>query len=66
VRSAPEPKSLLSRFVGASLLALVAAIALTLAFDLLTKIWLWLLLTVVLGALVAVVVWVVRRRRDRW
>lgn len=61
-----EPRSLISRFLGVCFLLLAAAIALTLALDLLAKIWVWLLLLAVLGALIAGAVWLARRRRDRW
>jgi hypothetical protein len=49
----------------ASLGLLIAAIALTLAFDLLGRIWPWLVFTAAAFGLVAVVVWIIRRRR-RW
>jgi hypothetical protein len=66
VTGTPEPRGAISRIVMASLGLLVAAVALTLAFDLLSKIWLWLALTAALSAAVAVAVWVIRRRRNRW
>ena len=62
----PEPKTLISRLVTACVLFLVAAVALTLAFDLLARIWLWLVLIAVLAGVVAAVIWIVRRRPSRW
>jgi uncharacterized membrane protein YccC len=66
VTGTPEPRGVISRIVMTSLGLLVAAVALTLVFDLLSRIWLWLGLTAVLSAAVAVAVWVIRRRRNRW
>ena len=62
----PEPRNLMSRFVTACVLFLVAVVALTLALDLLSRIWLWVALIAGLVGLVAVVIWIVRRRQDRW
>lgn len=61
-----EPKTLISRFVAACGLFLVAVAVLTIALDLLAKIWVWVALIVVLTGLVATVIWIVRRRRARW
>ena len=66
MNTSPEPKTLISRFVTACVLFLVAAVALTLAFDLLARIWLWLVLIAVLAGVVAVVIWIARRRQNRW
>ena len=66
MNTSPEPKTLISRFVTACFLFLVAVVALTLAFDLLAKIWLWLVLIAGLAGVVAVAIWIVRRRQNRW
>jgi uncharacterized membrane protein len=66
VTTSPEPRSLLSKFVTACVLFLVAVVALTLAFDLLTRIWYWLVLIAGLVGVVAVVIWIVRRRQNHW
>jgi membrane protein YdbS with pleckstrin-like domain len=60
-----EPRGLVSRLVMTSLGLLVAAVALTLAFDLLTRIWPWLALIAVLSGVVTVAIWITRRHR-RW
>lgn len=64
--TSPEPRSLLSKFVTACVLFLVAAVALTVAFDLLAKIWYWLVLIAAGVGVVAVVIWIVRRRQNHW
>jgi len=66
VNTSPEPKTLISRFVTACVLFLVAVVALMLAFDLLAKIWLWLVLIAVVAGVIAVALWIVRRRQNRW
>lgn len=65
MNGAPE-RSVISRIVMGSLGLLVAAVALSLAFDLLTRIWPWLVGIAGLSGAVAVVVWIARRRRQRW
>jgi hypothetical protein len=65
VSSSPEPRGLLTRIVSGSLLLLVAVVALSIALDLLSRIWVWLLLIAVAGSVVTFVIWL-RRRRDRW
>ncbi len=64
--ASPEPRNLMSRLVTACLLFLVAVVALTVALDLLSKIWGWVVLIVGLAGLVALLTWIVRRRQDRW
>lgn len=64
--TSPEPKNLLSRFVTACLLFLVAVVALVLAFDLLAKIWLGLVLAAVVVGVAAAAIWIVRGRQNRW
>ncbi len=64
--ASPEPKSLLSRFVTACAWFLVAAVALTLAFDLLARIWMWLILIAGLAGVGAAAIWILRRRQNRW
>ena len=66
MNTSPEPKTLISRFVTACVLFLVAVVALMLAFDLLAKIWLWLVLIAVVAGVIAVALWIVRRRQNRW
>jgi hypothetical protein len=66
VTTSPEPRNLLSKFVTACVLFLVAVVALTLAFDLLARIWLWLVLIAAGVGVVAVVLWIVRRRQNHW
>ncbi len=65
MNGAPE-RSIISRIVMGSLGLLVATIALSLALELLTKIWPWLVGIAILSGAVAVVGWVIRRRRQRW
>ena len=62
----PEPRNLFSKLVTASLLFLVAAVALTLAIDLLARIWIWLVLIGVVAGVVVAVTWLVQRRRSPW
>jgi hypothetical protein len=64
--TAPESKTVISKFVTACVLFLVAVVALTLAIDLLAKIWYWVALIAALAGVVAVVTWIVRRRQNRW
>ena len=62
----PEPKNLISKFVTACVLFLVGVVALTIALDLLAKIWPWLALIAGLAGALAVMTWIVRRRQSRW
>lgn len=61
-----DPQSMISKFVTACLLILVGVVALTLALDLLAKIWPWLVLIAALVGAVAVAIWIVRHRQNRW
>jgi hypothetical protein len=62
----PEPRGLMTRLATGSLMFLVAVIAISIALDLLAKIWIWLLILVVVGITGAIVTWVLRRRANRW
>jgi membrane protein YdbS with pleckstrin-like domain len=61
-----EPEPLMTRFVHACLLLLVAVVALWLAVQLLARFWGWLLLIALTALLIAASVWIMRWRRNRW
>jgi phosphate/sulfate permease len=59
-------KTVLGRFVSACAMVAFAAFLLWLAVWLIQQIWVWLLIAVVLGGVIAVTVIFLRYRRDRW
>lgn len=61
-----QPKSLLSRLLGAAWTVLLIAGLLWLAVRLLADIWLWLLGIAVLAGLVRIGFWIRRWRREEW
>lgn len=64
--SETPPTSPAKRIFQATLFLLGAAIALTLAIDLMAQIWPWLLLGSIGVAAIWIAIWWHRRQRDRW
>lgn len=61
-----QPKSFLSRLLGAAWTLLVIAGLLWLAVQLLADVWIWLVGVVALIVLVRLGIWARRWRRDEW
>lgn len=61
-----QPKSWLSRLLGAAWTVLVIAVLLWLAVQLLADVWIWLVGIVSLVLLVRLGIWARRLRRDEW
>lgn len=61
-----DPRSLAARFRDGCLLILAGVVALTIAFDLLARIWGWIVLTFLLLAVAWGGLRVWRSRRNRW
>jgi len=61
-----NPKSIVYRFVTTCVLVLVAIIALTVALDLLSRIWGWLLLIAAIALAGYVAFAIVKRRSGTW
>lgn len=61
-----QPKSFLSRLLGAAWTILVIAVLLWLAMRLLADVWIWLVGILALVVLVRLGIWARRWRRDAW
>lgn len=61
-----QPKSFMSRLLGAAWTILVIAVLLWIAAHLLADIWAWLVAFVVVIVLVRLGMWVWRWRREEW
>lgn len=61
-----QPKSLLSRLLGAAWTILVIAVLLWIAAQLLADVWGWLVGIVVVIVLVRLGIWVRRLHREEW
>ena len=61
-----QPKSWLSRLLGAAWTVLVVAVLLWLAVQLLADVWLWLVGIVALTGLVRLGLWTRRWRHEEW
>lgn len=61
-----QPKSLMSRLLGAAWTILAIAVLLWIAAHLLADIWGWLVAFVVVVVLVRLGVWVMHLRREEW
>lgn len=61
-----QPKSRLSRLLGAAWTILVIAVLLWLAVQFLADVWIWLVSIMVLTGLVRLGLWARRWHRDEW
>jgi heme/copper-type cytochrome/quinol oxidase subunit 4 len=60
------PKSIASRFVSFCVLVLIGILAIWIALDVLSRIWGWVVLIVVIVVLAYVGILLFRRWRNRW
>ncbi len=61
-----QPKSFLARLLTAAWTIFLIALLLWLAIGLLTKIWLWIVAIAAIVTLIAIGLWLRRRRREYW
>lgn len=61
-----QPKSLLSRLLGAAWTILLIAGLLWLAVHLLAEVWIWLVVILALAVSIRLGLWARRWRRDEW
>jgi hypothetical protein len=61
-----QPKSLLSRLLGAAWTILIIAVLLWLAVHLLAQVWIWIVIIIGVVLLVRIGLWWQRTRREDW
>lgn len=61
-----QPKSLLSRLLGAAWTIFLIVLLLWCAIRLLTQVWIWIVVIIAIVAVIRIGIWVRRWRRERW